>query len=514
MIKLCITVDDYDIDVTKLGNAAAKLVKAYSRGEDVCVEEDDISNTLKRKLARDPVTMIINIKLLNQDLTMEFCKADKGIDELCVLYKENLTDYISGRKDGKNGVNVNWNIDIITYIEQGIYTILTRYYNKELPWGMMTGVHPAKPAIKMLMDNSLSDEVKEMFKRKYFVSENRADMVCDIAKKECDIINRNNIRDSYSLYIGIPFCPTTCVYCSFASYTLEKFSSYVDAYIDTLLKEIEQTVSVMSDKKLVSIYIGGGTPTSLNSRLLKKLLEKVKSEFNFEHVREFTVEAGRPDSIDMDKLSIMKEYKVTRISVNPQTMNQSTLDIIGRKHTVEDIYRVYDMARKAGHDNINMDLIMGLMGENIDDAIHTVREVAELNPESITVHTLAIKRAASLNIHKPEYRAMVSDNVAGMVDAAREILISENYEPYYIYRQKNMYDNLENVGYAKKGFECIYNVLMMEEVQTIVACGAGTVTKRVYPDNTIKRCDSPKDIKLYINNIDEIMKRKRQLLEG
>lgn len=264
---------------------------------------------------------------------------------------------------------------------------------------------------------------------------------------------------------------------------------------------------------LDTVYFGGGTPTSLSPEDLDTLIMKLKNTFDFSTVQEFTVEAGRPDSITREKLEVLKKHGVTRISINPQTMKQETLKIIGRRHTVEDVKDRFHMARELGFDNINMDLIIGLPEEDLDDVRSTMEQVKELGPDSLTVHSLAIKRAARLNTMKEVYKDLKITNTQEMIDLTAEYARGMGLEPYYLYRQKNMAGNFENVGYAKPGKACLYNILIMEEKGDILACGAGTTTKITYPDeNRLERVENVKDVEQYISRINEMIERKEKLL--
>ena len=269
----------------------------------------------------------------------------------------------------------------------------------------------------------------------------------------------------------------------------------------------------MKGRPLDTIYFGGGTPTSLPAEDIHAILCKLEDLFDTAHALEFTVEAGRPDSITEEKLQVLRDHGITRISINPQTMNQKTLDLIGRRHTVEMVKERFWMAREMGFDNINMDLIMGLPEEDMDDVRHTLHEVKKLAPDSLTVHSLAIKRAARLNMFKEQYGDLKISNTPEMIDLSAACAREMGMEPYYLYRQKNMAGNFENVGYSLPGKACIYNILIMEEMQTIAACGAGTTTKVVFPsENRRERCENVKEVEQYISRIDEMIGRKEKIL--
>ena len=291
----------------------------------------------------------------------------------------------------------------------------------------------------------------------------------------------------------------------------------MDTYLEALFKEMEYVSEAMKGRRLDTIYFGGGTPTTLSETQLDKVLTKLEQLFNVKDALELTVEAGRPDSITREKLKVLKAHNVHRISINPQTMNQETLDLIGRRHTTEQIKEAFKMAREEGFDNINMDIILGLPSENIDKVKNTLDEIKALSPESLTVHSLAIKRAAALNVWRYKYSDLSIENSAEMVELAADYASSMEMQPYYMYRQKNMAGNYENVGYSKAGKECIYNVLIMEEKQTIIAMGAGASSKIVFHNQSdddhsvrIERVENVKDVTNYIERIDEMIDRKRK----
>lgn len=404
-------------------------------------------------------------------------------------------------------------------LKQELYKMVSTGLGRELPWGTLSGIRPTKIAMKLLDEGASDDEVFRYMKDVYLASDEKAQLSVDIAKREKALLDKVDYDNGYSLYIGIPFCPSTCAYCSFTSYPLGVWRKSVDRYLDALEKEIDYTAQKFYHKKLNSIYIGGGTPTTLEPYQLDRLIRKIRCSFDLKDCLEFTVEAGRPDSITREKLMALKKNGISRISVNPQTMKQETLDIIGRHHTVEDTIESFKLARELGFDNINMDLIMGLPEESIDDVKHTMEVIKELNPDNVTIHSLAIKRAARLTIFKDRYQDMQMVNTQEHMSVCEKYCKEIGLEPYYLYRQKGMAGNMENVGYAKAGKAGVYNILIMEEKQTIVACGAGASTKRVWaepnPDGThrIERCENVKDVGQYIDRIDEMIERKQKLFE-
>ncbi len=392
-----------------------------------------------------------------------------------------------------------------------IYKALSEVTEKQLPWGTLTGIRPTKIATAMLEQGRTEDEIRAFMREKYLVSPEKQELSIEIAHREEKLLSSLHGVKGYSVYIGIPFCPTTCLYCSFTSYPIAAWRDRVGRYLDALDKEIDFVAENNADDILDTVYIGGGTPSTLNAEQLERLLHKIVTTLPMEQVSEFTVEAGRADSITRDKLEVLKKYGVTRISVNPQTMNQITLDRIGRRHTVEQVLEAFQLARELGFDNINMDMILGLPGEGVEEVKHTMEVIKELKPDSLTVHSLAIKRASKLaqwiRENGMEELHNTDETMAIAEKTAREI----GLVPYYLYRQKNMSGNFENVGYAAPGKFGVYNVLIMEEKQTIVALGAGSITKRVFPDGRIERCENVKDIEQYLSRIDEMIERKREL---
>lgn len=393
-----------------------------------------------------------------------------------------------------------------------LYRLLRELTGKSLPWGMLTGVHPTKIAMKRLEEGAQPEDIKDCLTGHYMVSEKKADLSIDIAKREKALLTKLDYQNGYSLYIGIPFCPTTCLYCSFSSSPLEVWKNRVDEYLDALICEMRAAAALFAGKKLDSIYFGGGTPTTLEPVQLERLLEALHENFPTDRALEFTVEAGRPDSITKEKLQVLKRQQVGRISINPQTMKQETLDLIGRRHTVEQVIESYELARECGFDNINMDLIVGLPGETKADVEQTLKCVEAMAPDSLTVHSLAVKRAAALKLWKQKNVSNQMENAGEVIEMSAAYAKEMGLLPYYLYRQKDTAGNLENVGYARPGFECLYNILIIEEKQTILALGAGGSTKVVFPEeNRIERVENVKDVRNYIERVDEMIDRKRAM---
>lgn len=400
-------------------------------------------------------------------------------------------------------------------VKKNVYEILCEYTKRTLPWGTLTGIRPVKIVTGMLEDGMTEQEAQDLFQKTYLTSTQKAAISTKVAKKERVILSQLDYENQYSLYIGIPFCPSTCLYCSFTSYPIAVYKDVVEEYLKALFKEIAYAANAMQHKQLVSIYIGGGTPTSLTADQLERLIQEIVNHFPMEEVREFTVEAGRPDSITFDKLKVLYHSPVTRISINPQTMQDDTLRLIGRAHNVQQTIEAYQMAREIGFDNINMDMIVGLPGEEIAEVKDTLQRIAELKPDNLTVHSLALKRAANLTQKRSEYESLIKGSTNEMLEEADRVAASMGLEPYYLYRQKNIPGNLENVGYALPGKEGIYNILIMEEKQTIIALGAGASSKYVFSsEDRIERTENVKDVKLYISRIDEMIERKEKMLKN
>lgn len=413
-------------------------------------------------------------------------------------------------------------------LKRALYTFLSERTHSTLPWGTLTGIRPTRIALSGLYAGKTEEEIRAQFRSEYFTSDEKIALATAIAKREKTILDTIDVRRGYSLYIGIPFCPTTCAYCSFASYPLAKYASVTDDYVTALIRELDYVAEAFRDRELHSIYLGGGTPTTLTPAQSERLLRAIDERLTLTDLREFTVECGRPDSMDRDKLQVLQDHGVTRICVNPQTFKQETLNTIGRAHTVEGTVSAFCLARDVGFTHINMDLILGLPGETCEDVRHTMEEVVRLNPDDVTVHSLAVKRGSFLHRKLTEgedfQRADAPDE---MMRIATEYAASIGCTPYYLYRQKNMTGNMENTGFAKEGKEGIYNILINEEVESIVALGAGAISKRIfYIEETdtnrenapfsvrIERSENLKELSLYLAGIDGMIARKKALFKA
>lgn len=396
-----------------------------------------------------------------------------------------------------------------------VYELLSEYMGLYPKWGVLTGVRPSKLLIntEKVMGR---EKTEEYFKNDLLVTDEKYRLARSVADCEEKIIATSN-PNSFSLYISIPFCPSRCSYCSFVSHSVEneKAKALLPVYVDLLEKELIETAEIAKNigVRLESVYIGGGTPTTLSADQLKTVITAIENNFDMNSCREFTVEAGRPDTITEEKLRVIKNSSVDRISINPQTFNNSVLETVGRRHTAEDTINIFNLARKIGFDNINMDLIAGLPTDTVDGFKYSLDTAMFLNPENITVHTLAVKRASGIGQNSPELAVQNANRAAEMLDYTYEKL-SENYHPYYMYRQSKSAGALENVGWAKTGTECIYNIFMMEECHTILSCGGGAVTKLKAPEGAeIERIFNFKYPFEYIKDFPILRERKKRITE-
>lgn len=418
------------------------------------------------------------------------------------------------------------NLELSENIEENIKDSIKKVIFKGLreitkdiyPWGTLVGIRPSKIALKLLNEGKSEDEIIKYFYDKHIASEEKAKLCIDVAKLEEKFVNVNN--EKIAIYIGMAFCPTRCLYCSFASNPIGGNKKLVTPYLNALSHEIEKIKEYVDKKNLAieTVYFGGGTPTAVSNEEFEEVMERIYNSFvRNREIIEFTVECGRPDSITREKLETMKKYEVSRISINPQTMNDETLKLIGRNHSVEDVKEKFNMARELGFKDINMDMIIGLPGEGYKEALNTAREIKKLKPDSLTVHGLSLKRGSRLYenfILKKGLGIKNQDEITKMYNESKELSKELNLKPYYMYRQKNMVGNMENIGYAKGGKECIYNMQMIEDTQTIIALGADAVSKVVFKDeNRIERFPNVKDVREYVNRIDEMIEGKIKLLD-
>lgn len=392
---------------------------------------------------------------------------------------------------------------------QLLYKILCRYSGINQPWGLLTGVRPVK-LFRKVCEESGVDKAKQTFLDEFFVSREKLNLAFDTEQHEKRILELSK-PESFSLYVGIPFCHSRCSYCSFVMASIERAKKLIEPYVNLLCEEIKATAEIANrlGLRLETVYFGGGTPTTLNAEQLNRVLKTVNTSFNMTTCREFTVEAGRPDTIDKERLFALKENNVDRISINPQTTNNSVLQAIGRKHSVEQFFSAFELARKCGFNNINTDLIAGLPTDTVESFKSSLDSMLSLSAECITVHTLCMKRASTLTKEGVSLNRDDAETARKMLQYAQDSLISNEYIPYYLYRQSRMVGNLENVGWSKPGFESLYNVYVMDETHTILACGSGGVTKlKNQADDYLERIFNFKYPYEYIDRFDEIIARK------
>lgn len=576
-----------------------ELVQAFYPGEEFEIRTPEgvhFSNTtqeeknaLKQAKATGEITAV-NKKSTKNRARMVSAVTPEGMEDADIR----LSFIIEAGKLSLTGVRK----EDKSLLKAELYETLVSMTGKELPWGDLTGIRPVSlvgPMLEALPEQHIREddlqEIRQKLTKEYCIRGEKLDLMVDIAVRERHILDRirhetgRSYQEGWSLYIGIPFCPTRCLYCSFLSNTIDVWEKRLGDYTENLRRELQFTVQHMCGelhRPLQTIYIGGGTPTALNTHWLQVLMDLVheicgtanvsilretpavsnhveadvdtdtstesdedgawrKTATRMPGIVEFTVEAGRPDSITREKLEILKAAGVNRISVNPQTFCQKTLDLIGRKHRVEEVAEKYALARELGFENINMDIILGLPGEKLPEVTHTLCEIGRLKPDSLTVHSLAVKRAARLTLERDfwagVYRAGDEHEILAETrqqetagedfhypEITRMMLASEysaellDMKPYYLYRQKNMAGNLENVGYCEEGKECLYNILMMEEKHTVIGCGAGTSTKAILPSRDgdpyhkrVERCDNGKSIPDYLDHIEKFIERKAAL---
>lgn len=477
MIAVQLNKKDFEYDIHS-------LIRAFYPGVDVAVYQES---------EKEPEKFEKKLEVCYQEdgITVSL-KDGKGV---LLLSQKREVDYYADRKQTKN------------VLKSMIYEMFREHTGQNLPWGNLTGIRPTKIPMALLEQGWKNTEIADYMRKTYYTSKEKTALAIMIANRERHILKDINYQNGYSLYVGIPFCPSICLYCSFSSSPLKVWKDKVDDYLDALCREIEACSEIYAGRELNTVYIGGGTPTTLEPHQLERLLAKLEQCFDYSHLLEFTVEAGRPDSITREKLQVLRDHNISRISINPQTMNDKTLEIIGRRHTVAQTAEAYQLAREMGFENINMDLIVGLPGEEYEQVEHTMREVTALDPDSITVHSLAVKRAARLNMFRDQYKEMTFTNNSQIMDMTAKMAYQAGHSPYYLYRQKNMAGNFENVGYAKPDAAGIYNILIMEEKQSILALGAGATTKIVTGEH-IERTENVKDIRSYIERIDEMIERK------
>ena len=397
-------------------------------------------------------------------------------------------------------------------LQQSVYLAARQLLPREPAWGALAGVRPTKITTKHLLEGGTPQSAERMLKDVYYVTPDRRKLAVACSQSTVKAVELLEPED-ISLYVGIPFCPTRCTYCSFVSRTVGKKTELLEPYLDALLKEIEVTGALLrkSGRRLRTIYIGGGTPSTLSTPQLERLMDAISGAFDLSRCLEFTVEGGRPDTLDETKLRSIRDHGANRMSINPQTMENSVLRACGRPHKAEDILRAYHQAAEAGFEAINMDLIAGLPEDTVEGFCRSLDQVAALKPSNITVHTLALKKGADL--FEKRQSLPTAWQVTEMVAYANKTLAERGYRPYYLYRQKYMSGSFENVGWSRDGLDCLYNIYMMEELHTILSLGGGGMNKVNLPDGTLRRFHNPKFPEQYIALIDRVLEQKRELFE-
>ena len=427
---------------------------------------------------------------------------------------DSKVEFINGDYNNEAEISENIKEDI----KRLVFSSLKDITKEEYPWGILVGIRPSKIALKYLEEGKTEEEIIEIFKKKHLASEEKAKLCIEIAKTEVSFVN--NDSKNIAIYIGMAFCPTRCFYCSFAANPIMGNKKLVNPYLEALIYEIREMKKYVDERNLniETVYFGGGTPTAVNNEEFELIMQEAYNAFvEGKGIKEFTVECGRPDSITKEKLETMKKFNVTRISINPQTMNDETLKMIGRRHNSKDVIEKFNLARSMGFNDINMDMIIGLPGEGIKEVLHTKEEILKLHPDSLTVHGLSLKRASILYenfILKKGIQVKKQAELADMYEESRILAKKLGLHPYYMYRQKNMVGNMENLGYSRKGAECIYNIQMIEDKQTIIALGADAVSKVVFlEEGRIERFANIKDVREYCNRIEEMVEGKKKLLD-
>ncbi|MBQ1388434.1 MAG: coproporphyrinogen dehydrogenase HemZ [Clostridia bacterium] len=481
-------------------------MKIYYLNNDFDYELDKLTSVFFPNKKLDAVKVNDRNELALDDTDSEYIVIDLT-DELNISVSVHFEDYT----DRKTKI-ITEDDDAQLEAALLLYDLLSSYTKIVPPWGVLTGVRPIK-LFRKLKEQMGEEKACEHFKKVFLVSDEKVSLTLETEKNEAAVLSKTT-PDSFSLYLSVPFCPSRCSYCSFVSASTERTAKLVEPYTQLLCKEIEKTAELAAKLglHLESVYMGGGTPTTLSADQLKRVLGKTAECFDMRGCREFTVEAGRPDTITAEKLAAIKSANVDRISINPQTLNDSVLKAMGRRHSAEDFYRAFELARKCGFDHINTDLIAGLPSDTEDSFRATIDNIIALSPESITVHTLAMKRASDLSQNGKQLYADEAAAAAAMLSYADERLHFFEYYPYYLYRQSRMVGNLENTGWSKKGREGYYNVFIMDESQSIIACGAGAVTKIALPTGKLERIFNYKYPYEYIDRFEEVLKRKESIL--
>lgn len=486
-----------------------KLVKASTETIKLLFPEFGIIKD-ELEIVEQKILLDIKINQTNQEIKMEMSLHIESLNNI-------PKSIISFREEIQNHAEVHNQLKRMAKL--GAYQILTQYLKKpSAPWGILTGIRPTKIVHRLIDQGCSKEEINKHLIDFYNLREDKAILLTDVAFRQRKyLLDEIEARKLVSIYIGIPFCPTRCAYCSFPAYSIKQWGKLVDPYLKALHLEIRKASELLQkfNLEVETIYIGGGTPTSLSPKQLGDIVQLLNEKVISNKTKEFTVEAGRPDTITEEMLMVLKEGGVNRLSINPQSMQEKTLVAIGRNHTPMDVIEKVKLAREIGFNNINMDIIIGLPDEESEDVKLTMEAIKEINPENLTVHTMAIKRASRLKENREDYKLPLDIEVSKMFEITRNATDKMNMHPYYLYRQKQILGQLENIGFAKEGFDCLYNIQMMEERQTIIGLGVGSGSKFVQPEIwTLESMYNPKDPSNYIERIDELISRKEEMLSN
>ncbi|WHX79628.1 coproporphyrinogen III oxidase [Priestia flexa] len=472
---------------------------------DLFFEESDVSFTSNQEEDLQ-ITFTLTV---NEQISAHIALKARDHDK---VYKEELTKPnlvgLSEKEQFKQVKNV---------VLRVFLSVLQEYTNIVQKWGVLTGIRPTKLLHMKLQAGKTKEEAHQELKEQYLITDDKIQLMQDIVDRQLAAVpDLHELSGEVSIYIGIPFCPTKCAYCTFPAYAINGRQGSVNSFLGGLHYEIREIGKWLKENniKITTVYYGGGTPTSITAEEMDMLYEEMYESFpDVKNIREITVEAGRPDTITADKLKVLQKWNIDRISVNPQSYTQETLKAIGRHHTVEETIEKFHLSREMNMNNINMDLIIGLPNEGVTEFSHTLKESQKLLPESLTVHTLSFKRASEMTQNKRKYKVADRYEISQMMDMATEWTKENGYKPYYLYRQKNILGNLENVGYAFPGQESIYNIMIMEEKQTIIGLGCGASSKFVHPKTgVITRFANPKDPKSYNDGFKHYTEEKIKIL--
>ncbi|WP_392397240.1 coproporphyrinogen III oxidase [Robertmurraya massiliosenegalensis] len=423
------------------------------------------------------------------------------------FYKKEIPDGLSEKEQFKVIKNA------VAHVYLSVLQDATKMVQK---WGILTGIRPTKLLHKALQQGMSREEAHQKLKSEYLITDEKIELMQAIVNRQLAVVpDLYELQKEVSIYIGIPFCPTKCAYCTFPAYAINGRQGSVHSFLGGLHFEMRKIGEWLQENnvKITTVYYGGGTPTSITAEEMDMLYEEMYTSFpDVENIREITVEAGRPDTITPEKMEVLKKWKIDRISVNPQSYTQETLKAIGRHHTVEETIDKFHLARQMGMNNINMDLIIGLPGEGVSEFQHSLDETKKLMPESLTIHTLSFKRASEMTRNKSRYKVASREEIVEMMDLGEKWTKEHGYSPYYLYRQKNILGNLENVGYSLPNQESIYNIMIMEEQQTIIGLGCGAASKFIDTDGKINHFSNPKDPKTYNDSFEEYTNKKIEIL--